>query len=297
MRKRRKTAALHFEQLQTQQLAELGSFLRQYRECQGIGLDEIAAITKIQKRLLQAIESGQTDYLPEPVYVRALVRRFAEALKLPGEELAIQFPLEMGSQRPQRGYRKELSMGQLRPIHLYFLYLFVIFSAVNSLSVLMSRSLSQAPPLNTLLTQSQTNATDEFLSQATASGPIREAFPLTVPGSISPESLLAASEDLAESSLSQPPHALQVNQKPVRVQLTIVSQSWIRVIVDGQTAFEGMMLEGIQRTWQADKSITIRAGNAGGIKVAFNNQTPQPLGETGAVEEITYDLGDLAFLP
>lgn len=77
-------------------------------------------------------------------------------------------------------------------------------------------------------------------------------------------------------------------QKSVRVGLTMTSQSWVRVVVDGKTEFEGVLAEGTQRDWEANKQLVLRAGNAGGVMVSFNNGAAKRLGEPGSVEEVTF---------
>jgi hypothetical protein len=42
------------------------------------------------------------------------------------------------------------------------------------------------------------------------------------------------------------------------------------------------------RTWQANRELTVRAGNAGGVYVAVNNANAKQLGQPGKVEEVTY---------
>jgi cytoskeletal protein RodZ len=48
----------YFPQEQVEKLEELGSRLRQFRTEQSIPLEEVAAQTRIQARLLNAIEEG-----------------------------------------------------------------------------------------------------------------------------------------------------------------------------------------------------------------------------------------------
>lgn len=59
-------------------------------------------------------------------------------------------------------------------------------------------------------------------------------------------------------------------------------------MVDGTVAFEGILPKGTQRQWTGKKEVTIRAGNAGGVVISFNNQQQKVLGAPGQVEEITY---------
>lgn len=56
---------------------EIGKRLKQARETLGLTLEDIEAQTRIQRRYLQAIENGQFDLLPGPIYVRSYVRSYA----------------------------------------------------------------------------------------------------------------------------------------------------------------------------------------------------------------------------
>jgi cytoskeletal protein RodZ len=57
-----------------EQLSELGVLLRSVRIEQGLSLDAVASKTLIRSSLLQAIEQGDLDSLPEPVYIRGLIQ-------------------------------------------------------------------------------------------------------------------------------------------------------------------------------------------------------------------------------
>lgn len=305
MRKRRNQAALHLEQVQAEALAELGTYLRQCRELKEISLEQIAASTKIQRRLLEAIELGKIQALPESIYVRGLVRRFAEALDLPGEAVAQKFPI--GTEGTDRNLWKAWSFGQLRPIHLYLLYIFLIFSAINGLSVLMNRSFSEASSASALPLQlelpprSQPQKREESkklnLPDLWTVSSLKAAFPLTASLTEDLTAQLQSNQVLLHKLPAS--NTLPVSSKPVQVVLTIKEQSWVRIQVDGVDNFEGILLAGTQRTWGADKKITIRAGNAGGVLASFNNEPAKPLGEAGAVEEVSFELNPqtLATLP
>ena len=58
----------------------IGQELQQARLDKGLSLDDIQQSTKIQKRYLAAIESGQFDQLPGAFYERAFVRQYATAV-------------------------------------------------------------------------------------------------------------------------------------------------------------------------------------------------------------------------
>jgi len=54
-----------------------GAELRGLRENAGISLDQIIAETKISRRVLEALESGRFQLLPEPVFSRNFVAQYA----------------------------------------------------------------------------------------------------------------------------------------------------------------------------------------------------------------------------
>jgi cytoskeletal protein RodZ len=87
---------------QLEQLKAIGAYLREIRQEQSRSLEEIATKTYIPLRLLRALESGQEQPLPEPVFVQGFIRRYGDILGLDGLELAQQFPVQAAplSQEP-----------------------------------------------------------------------------------------------------------------------------------------------------------------------------------------------------
>jgi cytoskeletal protein RodZ len=61
-------------------MTELGKFLVEKRKEKSMSLDELQAITKIQKRYLQAVEEGNYHLLPGKFYARAFIKTYAEAI-------------------------------------------------------------------------------------------------------------------------------------------------------------------------------------------------------------------------
>ena len=240
------------EQQQQQQLQEIGAQLRALREQSQLSIEQITARTMIQPRQLEAIEMGRLNQLPEPVYIRGLIKRYADALGTDGEVLAAAFPTTLRVQsRPSTVVG--LPTGQLRPIHLYAAYIVLIAAAVSGLSYLLNRS---APRM------ASPSLADQIPAATSPSG------------SSNTSAVVATTPDAP--------------QKPVQVAINLTAQSWMRVVVDGRTDFEGILQEGTQRTWTADRDITVRAGNAGGVLLTYNNQQPKPMGKPGTVEELTF---------
>jgi cytoskeletal protein RodZ len=249
----------YFQQEQVEKLEELGSKLRHFRTEQSIPLEEVAAQTRIQARLLNAIEEGRLEELPEPIYIKGFIKRFAEALGLNGADFASAFPTGSSLQLMKPTWQ-HLPSAQLRPIHLYLLYVCLVISSVSGLSYLVRRSATEVVRV-------------EDYQQPTQQLPAPKVSPQTKP---QPKSQMLKAGEIAQESQ---------NGKPVQVRVTLKAQSWIRVVADGKTEFADILPEGTQRTWEADKTLVVRAGNAGGVMVEFNNESAKLMGAPGEVQE------------
>ncbi len=241
-----------------EQLSELGVLLRSARTQQGLSLEAVAGNTLIRASLLQAIEQGDLDSLPEPIYIRGLIRRYGDTLGLDGETLSSQFFTPL---RIRRRSWQESPAAQLRPLHLYGAYFVILIVAVSGLSYLLKRTAPESaalPPLDPL-NQVQPNA------------------PSDPP--------LSAREGAVPTDL---PVVQTESQSAIKVEMTLTSQSWLRITSDGDTEFEGILQPGETRLWTADKALTIRAGNAGGVLVSLNDGQAETLGQPGMVKEVTF---------
>ena len=241
------------------QLIELGKLLQAARQDQDYSLEAMASKTLIRASVLAAMEQGNLESLPEPVYVRGLLRRYGDALGLDGETLASQF---FAPPKPQSRSWKDSPAAQLRPLHLYAAYFVVLLAAVSGLSYL----LKQTAPETTMLPP-----LDPLSSVAPPATPTAPAAPEAAP------------------EVSEP-------NAPIEVKTTLTAQSWMRVTTDGSTTFEGILQPGDSRLWTADQALTIRAGNAGAVVISYNNQQAETLGQPGMVKEVTYSPNNILSL-
>ncbi|MEI6444099.1 MAG: RodZ domain-containing protein [Nostocales cyanobacterium ELA583] len=231
---------------QAEKLGQIGSQLASLRQEKGLTLDELVVLTRIPRRLLQAIEEGNLTDLPEPIYIQGLIRQFADALGIQGAEFASHFPIGSQSVGVQSKWKGE-AIPQLRPVHLYVLYIVLIFSSVNGLSQLLNNSSLQANN--------------------------RQVQPKTI--------IQAAGQETANNTLIS-----SKKDQSVQIGVTLKASSWISVVTDGQTAFEGVLPQGSSRTWKATEQLTVKTDNAGGVLMSVNQQEAKEMGEVGKTQEI-----------
>lgn len=77
--------------LELSSLEQIGQKLKSARESRGLSLGQIYDRTKIPTTNLEAIESGDNEQLPEPVYVAGFIKRYADCVGLNGQGLAEEY--------------------------------------------------------------------------------------------------------------------------------------------------------------------------------------------------------------
>lgn len=262
LRKKKKNnqPSISLEQQRAEKLAEMGAQLWALRQEQGLSLEQMVALTRIPQRLLQAIEEGNLNDLPEPVYIQGLIRQFADALGLNGVEFSGTFPISSAQVNPQ-GIENNSPLNQLRPIHLYFLYILLIVCSVNGLSQLLNNAVLQASTSNN---QNQPSPKQKSI--------------------VKPE-IAQVKESVEVQSVNDTLSAVQQG-KAVQIGVTLKASSWIRVVADGKTEFEGTLPEGSHRIWKAQEQLTVKTDNAGGVLMSVNQEKAKEMGEPGKEEEV-----------
>lgn len=136
-----KTSSYDLEQVQHDILADIGNQLYQVRREQDISLEAVAADTFISLGLLKSLENGTLKDLPEPIYVRGLIRKFADYLGLNGRVLASRFPTKMaGKSSKSSRIQIRFPTFELRPLHLYFIYIAIVILSVEGISNHLKRT-------------------------------------------------------------------------------------------------------------------------------------------------------------
>ena len=75
-------------------LKRIGNFIKEARLSRDQSIEELAADLKIGAHQLKAIEEGNEEELPEKVFVKAMVRRISQKLKLDTEFIMNEFKTE-----------------------------------------------------------------------------------------------------------------------------------------------------------------------------------------------------------
>jgi len=72
-------------------LKKIGNTIKEARLCKNQSISELASYLKISEQQLKAIEEGRDDLLPEKVFVKAMIKKISEKLKLDINDLMNEF--------------------------------------------------------------------------------------------------------------------------------------------------------------------------------------------------------------
>lgn len=81
------------------------------------------------------------------------------------------------------------------------------------------------------------------------------------------------------------------------MEITSVRPVWVRVLADGQRAIERELKANERIPVHAVKTLAIRAGDAGALRVSIDGRDQGPLGRDGVIGTRTFTAGGTAPAP
>ncbi len=259
----------------------VGDILKKRREESGQDLREISNILKIKHAYLKAIEDGAFENLPEAVYVKGYIRKYAEYLKIDPETAINAYVQQISPTQAENKEVLEQEIVQKKRVKLRY----VIIPALSALFVLTiififspfspsEKKVSQLPPETKI----------EGPSTPVETG--QELYPLKTKNQ--------ASSSPAEQKKEPPLPLIETEKetisKPVNffhvLEVFATDTTWLSITADETGSKELLMNPGESARLQAKNGFTLKIGNAGGIKLVFDGKEIKKLGEKGQVIKI-----------
>ena len=247
---------------------DIGAQLRQAREARGLTIDAISRSTRVQPRILAAIEQNDTVSLPPRPYGRGFVRSYASEVGLDPEftvrEFFSQFapvaetpPAVRRPQVPEPEHSRSAARGWLWTTALVLAY------AVMGALVIAAGRWAMQP-------RGEQGAVG-------TSGAVESAAPAPV----------------ATAATSASSTKTQSSPSVVRVNLEAQRPVWVTAVVDGDRAVYRTLEPGERVALNGTREISIRAGDAGALLWQVNGLPASPMGQPGEVrtERVSSETG------
>ncbi|MDR1616753.1 MAG: DUF4115 domain-containing protein [Syntrophomonadaceae bacterium] len=255
---------------------DLGGFLRETRIELGISIEEVEEETKIRKYYIEALEDNNFAVLPPQVYACGFVKKYARVLGLDSEEVVSVFSElaygKNGADEPDFvAANNDMVYKDINKIEnrgrRFFSTRSIIFALVFLVAVIWLG--------NNLLNYMIANWRDK--ENIDAPTPPQQPITEYVDEQQYPEEPPVSEAETPEATV-----------EGVSVEVEITAQCWLTVVVDGQQVLAQILKAGEQRNFQGQRSVYLKAGNAGGITVRHKEEIYAPLGAPGAVIDRTF---------
>jgi len=258
---------------------EFGEELRRERELRDVTREQLALVTKVSVRQIEALETGRFEQLPALVFCRGFVRSIADHLGLDADRSVAAFRSVHESWQEER---RKAENAPLPPTTVGYRLSKPRRSVSASTTVRgLAVALTLAVVTGAAALIKSKGSEPRRTPAASAAVPAR---PETGPASLAlPPGIAAATVALP----SAPPSAVRGGDAGAAgastLSLTFRDDCWTEVTVDGRVVVRELVAKGATREFAGGKTFTLTLGNAGVVEVVLNGRSVQPIGGPGQV--------------
>ena len=265
---------------------DFGEELRRERELRDVTREQLALVTKVSVRQIEALEAGRFEILPAPVFSRGFVRSIAlhigldadrtvaayrhiyehwEAERVKQTTLPTPVRPTTATLRTRRGARRTVAASTTVRVAAVAATLAV----VTALAVLL-KSPTPEPrrgPVAAAPSRPDTGPASLALPPAVAAATV--ALPAGAPGPAPARSAAGAPSEGAVATST--------------LMLTFRDDCWTEVVVDGKVVARALFPKGTTREFAGGRTFTISLGNAGVVELTIDGRSLRPIGGPGQV--------------
>jgi cytoskeleton protein RodZ len=246
--------------------------LKEIREARGLSLRAIFETTRVGLVNLTAVENGDYNRLPPPVYARDFIRKYARAIGTDEKPILDRYEKYLESLNPpQEGteVRKPWPEAGRR-----YRFLFMSLAAVIVAGILVSALFLydqggkppspapavESPPAEVMPAPAQTAAVPDASAQRTASGSVPSPAP--------------AGKTIFPPAAAEKMYHLIIEAREL---------TWIRITEDQNPSYQALLKPGDRIERMASDFFQLDIGNAGGINLTFQGKPLGSLGKQGQI--------------
>jgi cytoskeleton protein RodZ len=245
----------------------IGDTLRVAREEQGRTLEDAARTLRVRTDYLRALEDERFDVFGGDIYAKGFLRNYAVELGLDPQPLLDTYRREVGHDDVHAtqlvgGVAAPKAPRSAPPPWIAWLLVAVVVLAV--LAFIGGALNGRSPEV----------ATDEPAGPPPAPAPSEPAQDEDTDG------------DGEEEAEQEPEEEAPLDA--VELLLALEENSWLQVSIDGTVVFEQTVPAGETLPFEGSDEVTVRYGNAGGVRVQLNGEDLGAPGGRGQVVTIVY---------
>jgi hypothetical protein len=264
--------------------AALGRYLRESREAKEITLEDAVVALRIRRNVLEAFERGEFDLSDSPVRLRGMLRNYARYLGLEEDRVLQYYEAAHDKRRKGRFFQHEPHIEPIAPKRitdtpptLPAVKLPTSSRVGGILRNLAMLLVSIAALLVIGYVIFNMLEFEEVAEQATATEGTVTITPTNTP-SLEPRATVP----------SQTPDRLALGLVGIQVIVEMEQRSWMRVRVDGQDIYTGILEPNLIQTYEGSTLVEILAANAAALRITYNGVEQQSYGARGQQVELKF---------
>jgi cytoskeleton protein RodZ len=283
-------------------MQELADYLKSERLKQGLTLTAISERLRVSVSMLQSLEEGNFERIGTALLIRSFVRSYCESLGIDCQPLLEKYASEIvavdrqdeGIQRYgkwSKGLRKKSRIGIFGVV----LFGIAVVGIVYGGAWFWKFRQHSGPSKSLTASGYPQQELPSDLSDKAVQGPRTEAVgeaPKGADKAVRPAKDLRATDILPES-LEKPSDVTPTTEKH---QLTVEAshKTWVQVTTDDKNTVNAMLEPGDKREWEAEKTMRIVVGNAGGVRMKWDGRPVDLQAKPGSV--VRFSLPDQRYL-
>lgn len=265
-------------------LKNIGIDLRERRELLSLHFDEVERNTHVKAHYLEALERGALDDLPSTVQTRGMLSNYATFLDMDVDALLLRFADALQARHrernPQRPARKpgQPIIPNMPPVRTFIagdmifgvsMAILLVGFAIWGVSRVMNiQSHREVKPTAISISDVLLASPNPSLATVTATFVPAESFP-------------------GEATVTVEIPTQNANAE-VQLNLVAVERTYMRVVVDGEIAFEGRVVPGNAYPFEAETQIEVLVGSGAAIRTVYNGRDLGLMGTFGQVVNNIY---------
>lgn len=276
----------------TEALKKIADELKTAREDKEISLSQVSAKTKIDLKFLQAIEDANFDILPE-IYIRAFIKEFASTIDLNSKEILQKFDIARSGKPEEKPQTQLEPISKEDPIELQETSEKKKF---DSAEVLQPTTLEQEKTAKSLKLNYIIGGSILFVALIVIyfafiknSSPeiIQEKFDQgTSADNTQRFEMDKSSQTQTASQTSDVFEKQAVSPDSLRLSVFATARVWVKVTTDGKTVHQNILQANTRLNFSSTKSFSVSVGNAGLVKIFFNNKEIENIGKPGEIRSL-----------
>jgi len=262
---------------------EIGADLRKNRERLNLHMDEVERNTHVKAHYLEALEEGAMDRLPSTVQTRGMLSNYASFLDMDVDAVLLRFADALQARHRENNPKLTREPGKPILASLPPLRSFIAGDMIFGVGMAVLLAGFVIWGINRVVimqNQREIQATAPSISDVLLASPDPSLF--------TPTATLLPVESFSEEATPTiiiPTVNINVS---VQVNLVAVERTYMRVIVDGETVFEGRVVPGNNYFYEAEEQVEVLVGSGAAIRIAYNGQDLGLLGGFGEIVSNIY---------